>query len=326
VPPQTLTWSIASGPSGLTIGPGTGIINWTPAQTESPSTNLVTVAVQNNGSPALSANTSFNIVVYEVNIAPVLPVVPTQTVNALALLTVPDTATEPNIHATTVGYGLSAPTGASINSSGIVSWTPARSQGPSTNTFMVVATNADFFDVTNTYLETTNSFTVIVYAPTLAAIPNYTVNPGQTVSFTALATDNDPTRTLSFSVTGGPGSIGASSGMFTWRPPVSSAGSSTNVQVTVTDNSGPPLGDSKSFSITVNGLAPVVLTPLAYTNGQFTMQISGTTGPDYIIETSPNLVSWSGLFTNSSPSTPFQFSDPAAGNWGQQFYRVQLAP
>jgi hypothetical protein len=79
-------------------------------------------------------------------------------------------------------------------------------------------------------------------------------------------------------------------------------------------------------STTVNALAPVVLTPLAYAEGQFTMEISGTMGPDYVIEGSTNLASWSGLATNSSPSTPFQFSDPGAGNLSQRFYRAQLAP
>jgi len=162
--------------------------------------------------------------------------------------------------------------------------------------------------------------------PVLAPIPNYTVNAGQTVSFTASASDSDPTRNLTFSITSGPGVIEASSGQYNWRPPISSAGSSTNVEVTVTDNSVPPLSDSESFSVTINPLVPVVLTPLAYANGQFTMQINGPTGPDYIVTKSANLVDWSNLSTNSSPVTPFLFRDPAAGNVSGQYYRIRLAP
>ena len=176
------------------------------------------------------------------------------------------------------------------------------------------------------YAAASASVQVINLGPVLATIGNYTVNPGQAVSFTASATNNDPARTLTFSVTSGPGVIGASSGFYNWRPPVASAGTSTNVQVTVTDDGMPPLSDSKSFSITVNALAPLMLTSLACANGQFTMQISGTTGPDYIIAASTNLVNWSDLFTNLSPTTPFPFSDPAAGTLSQQYYRVRLAP
>ena len=176
------------------------------------------------------------------------------------------------------------------------------------------------------YAATSASVLVTNLGPVLAPIANYTANPGQTVSFTASDTNNDPMRTLTFSVMNGPGEIGASSGFYNWRPPVASAGTSTNVQVTVTDDSVPPLSDSKSFSITVNSLAPVMLTSLACTNGQFTMQISGTTGPDYIIAASTNLVNWSDLFTNLSPTTPFPLSDPAVGTLSQRYYRVRLAP
>ena len=56
--------------------------------------------------PELRATNSFVVVVREVNMAPVLPVIAQQTVNELELLVVTNTATEPNIHSVTVGYGL----------------------------------------------------------------------------------------------------------------------------------------------------------------------------------------------------------------------------
>ena len=91
--------------------------------------------------PELRATNSFVVVVREVNMAPVLPVIAQQTVNELELLVVTNTATEPNIHSVTVGYLLlSAPAGMSIDSSGIITWTPAQSQSPSTN---LVTTMAD---------------------------------------------------------------------------------------------------------------------------------------------------------------------------------------
>jgi hypothetical protein len=114
--------------------------------------------------------------------------------------------------------------------------------------------------------------------------------------------------------------------LFNWRPPVASAGTSNTVQVTVTDNSVPSLSDSKMFSITINPLAPVMLTALGYANGQFTLGINGSPGPDYVIFASTNLMQWSGISTNLSPATPFQFNDPAAGGSRQRYYRVKLIP
>jgi hypothetical protein len=206
---------------------------------------------------------------------------------------------------------------------------PTRLQGPGTNTITTVVTNTDAFDLINPHLSATNSFTVIVFAPTLAPINNATVDVGQTVSFTASATDNDSTRTLTFSLLSGPGSIGLNSGAFSWRPPVSSSGSSNFVQVQVTDNSAPPLTDTKGFSILVNALTSVDLTAIEYTNGRFVMQISGPIGPDYILQAAAALTNnavWLNLLTNTPASSPFSITDTNAGAFTNRFYRVELGP
>ena len=103
------------------------------------------------------------------------------------------------------------------------------------------------------------------------------------------------------------------------------ANTTNTVQVKVTDNSTPSLSDTKSFTVTVNPLAPIVLTPISYTNGQFKLQVSGTTGPDYIISASGTLTSWIDLVTNLSPATPFQFTDTNAPSTNR-FYRARLSP
>ena len=326
VPTQSLAFSLAAAPKGMNIGANSGILTWTPGQTNSPSTNSVTVVVTDNGVPSLSISNSYLVIVQEVNITPVPPNIATQTVNAVTLLTVSNTAFETNIHAVLSYVLVSPPAGAGITTNGIFTWSPLRSQGPNTNIVTTIVTSTDAYDLINPQLTATNSFTVIVYAPTLLPIGNYIVNAGQTISFTATATDNDPTRTLTYTVTSGPGTIGSGSGLFNWRPPVASAGTSNTVQVTVTDNSVPSLSDSKMFSIIINPLAPVMLTALGYANGQFTLGINGSPGPDYVIFASTNLMQWSGISTNLSPATPFQFNDPAAGGSRQRYYRVKLAP
>ena len=103
----------------------------------------------------------------EVNQAPTLPVIATQTISASSLLTVSNTAVEPNIHSVTLGYGLiNAPIGVSIDSNGIIIWLPQPSQAPSTNTITTIVTNNNPYDAVNPQLTATNSFTVIVTAPT----------------------------------------------------------------------------------------------------------------------------------------------------------------
>jgi hypothetical protein len=78
---RTLTYGLVSAPFGMSINPSSGVITWTPAQTQSPSTNTVTVIVTNDGTPPLSDTTSFTVVVREVNVAPVLLGIGAQTVN-----------------------------------------------------------------------------------------------------------------------------------------------------------------------------------------------------------------------------------------------------
>src|SRR6202142_3881683 len=143
-----------------------GIITWTPNQTQSPGTNVMTTVVTDNGVPPLSATNSFNVIVREVNVAPSLGVISSQIVNELTLLTVTNAATEPNIHSITTGYGLIAPpAGAGIDPNGVFTWTPAQNQSPGTNTITTVVTNANPYDLVNPQLTATNSFTVTVFPP-----------------------------------------------------------------------------------------------------------------------------------------------------------------
>jgi uncharacterized repeat protein (TIGR01451 family) len=162
----TLGYGLVNPLTGMAIDTN-GIITWTPAQNQSPSTNTITTVVTNSDpsdlvNPQLTATNSFTVIVREVNTAPILPAIPTQTVNEQTLLTVTNTATNSNIHATNLGYSLvNPPVGMSI-SNGIITWTPAHNQSPSTNTIITVVTNSDPFDLVNPQLTATNSFTVIV--------------------------------------------------------------------------------------------------------------------------------------------------------------------
>jgi len=99
------------------------------------------------------------------------------------------------------------------------------------------------------------------HPPDLSQIGGQKVNPGNTVSRTASATDQDTGQTLTYTLD--PGSpagatIDAKTGAFTWAVPASESPGSYPVTVRVFDNGIPILSDAKSFTITVTDVAPKV--------------------------------------------------------------------
>ncbi len=164
--------------------------------------------------------------------------------------------------------------------------------------------------------------------PVLAAIPNFTVNVGQTVALTASATDTDqPPQTLIFTLLSAPtnATLNANNGVFSFRPLVTQANSTNNFTLKVSDNGTPPLSATQSFTVTVNPLTLPQFASAGWNNGQFMLQVSGQAGPDYEIQTSTNLTQWSAVFTTNSPATPFSWQDVAATN-AAGFYRVVVGP
>jgi hypothetical protein len=62
-PPQTLTFSLLSGPGNATLNPNSGAFSWRPAVTNANTTNAFTLKVADSGSPILSATQSFTVTV-----------------------------------------------------------------------------------------------------------------------------------------------------------------------------------------------------------------------------------------------------------------------
>src|SRR6266700_324695 len=143
LPTNTLTFALVSGPSGVAVNPTSGVLSWTPTEAQGPSTNTITVKVTDNGTPALSATNSFTVLVNEVNSAPTLTVPGNQTINELTALVVTNTATDTDVPANTLTFGLvSGPSGVAVNpTTGVLTWTPTEAQGPSTNMITVKVTD-----------------------------------------------------------------------------------------------------------------------------------------------------------------------------------------
>jgi hypothetical protein len=62
-PPQTLTYTLLSGPANATLNTNSGAFSFRPIVTQADSTNTFTLRVSDNGSPPLSATQSFSVVV-----------------------------------------------------------------------------------------------------------------------------------------------------------------------------------------------------------------------------------------------------------------------
>ncbi len=164
--------------------------------------------------------------------------------------------------------------------------------------------------------------------PVLAPIANQTVNVGQTVAFTASATDtNQPPQTLTFALLAGAANatLNPNSGAFSFRPLVTQANSTNNFRLKVSDNGSPSLSATQNFAVVVNPLVAPGLSNVSFTGGHLGFNISGQSGPDYGVETSTNLMHWSTAFITNSPGLPFLWMDTNAAV-PQRFFRVKLGP
>jgi hypothetical protein len=252
LPANTLTYSLIAPPPGATISPA-GVITWTPSETQGPGTNVVTTVVTDNGSPPLSATNSFVVVVTEMNSAPVLPVQTNRTVPNQVAMVVTNTATDSDIPANNLTYSLvNPPTGAAIDTNGIINWTPTAAQTGTTNLITTIVA-----DDGTPSLSATNQFTVVVSSsnspPVLSPQPNVTMAELTTLVVTNTATDSDvPAQTLAYALQTPPaGATISSSGVISWTPG-EAQGPGTNVITTVvTDNGAPPLSATNSFTVVV---------------------------------------------------------------------------
>jgi hypothetical protein len=167
-------------------------------------------------------------------------------------------------------------------------------------------------------------------APLLSAISDKSVYAGQTVGFTATATDTESAyQTLTFSLTNSPAgaSINSSSGAFLWVTSNTAAPGTNLVTVRVTDNGTPPLSDTKTFSVIVAG-QPQLTGIAPQTNGQ--VQVSFDTLPteSYQLQFKDELADSNWTFLGGTifgTGSPTNFSDYMFGH-PRRFYRLLVSP
>jgi|GEM_PF-1647902 len=161
LPPEVFSFALGAGtPAGVTVNPATGRVTWPTTELDGPGTNTISVIVTDNGFPPLSATGAVTVVVNEVNSAPILSPIPNYTINEGFKLSVTNVAVDYDIPTNILTFSLSGavPAGAGINAAtGLFTWRPSNTQGPSTNLFTVVVTDNGIPP-----LSATQTFTVIV--------------------------------------------------------------------------------------------------------------------------------------------------------------------
>jgi hypothetical protein len=330
-PANAFLFSLVSAPAGVQIDPHSGVLTWTPAEEQGPSTNVITVEVADSGSPPLSSQGSFQVVVTEVNTVPALVVPRNLQIDELSTLVVTNIVGDVDLPRNTITFSLeSAPKGVLLDpETGVLTWTPSEEQGPSTNLITVKATDDGIPPFSDTH-----SFTVVVKEvnapPVLAYIADQVVLMGSELVITNFATDTDlPANHLTFSLD--PGAppdvlIDPSTGRLTWIPDVGQGPSTNQIVVRVTDDGVPPLSDSRLFKVIV--LAPPVIDSIFVSEEAVVLTWNAIEGRTYRVEfeSDPSLSSWTALegdITASGPTaTKLDFSVPGA----QRFYRLVLLP
>ncbi len=346
LPLQVLTFSLDPGaPVGAALDATKGVFTWTPTAAKANTTNVITITVTDNGTPALSDQKPFVVVVSDLivippqNTPPVLILVTNQSVQANELTSFTIRAVDSDVPAQTLTFSLDkgAPSGAAMDAkTGAFSWTPNLAQVGTTNLITVRVTDNGVPPLSDsqTFILTVSPPEALLpsnMAPVLAPITNQVGHVGSLLNFTARATDSDtPAQTLTFTLEAGAptgASINPATGVFTWTPSDTQTGPST-ILIKVTDNGSPNLSDTQAFTVTVS---PVTvsgdqsrLRARALTGGTFTLEVTATPGQNYILETSPDLLVWTPLITTNAPSANFDLIDPNAGGLNRRFYRLRL--
>lgn len=269
LPANEMIYSLRPGsPSGATIDRVTGQFSWSVPTSTAVGQYPVTVRVTDSGTPSLSDDVTFTIVVVRPvndNDPPVIADISNQFVSELTTFAIQPIVTDPDLpddDSLTFTLDL-APSGAAIDpKTGRISWMPSESQGPGTYEVILRATDrAGAFD--------TEAFTLTVLeanlAPVLPTIADKSIAELSELEFTITATDGDlPNNGLTYSIASAPSgaSIDSQTGVFSWTPTESQGPGSFTVQVRVDDGQGGT--DTEEFSIAVSEInQPPVLNTIA---------------------------------------------------------------
>ena len=188
----------------------------------------------------------------EVNVPPNLSNIASGNIDELALKTFTAVATDSDLPAQTITYGLkNAAPGMQIDpTTGKFQWAPTEVQGPGTYLFSVTA--SDGTDIKEVPVAFTVKETNV--APQIEAIPEILTQEQQLVEFTPKVTDPDlPANTIGYLLIDPPAGaqMGLFDGRFLWTPSHEQASRTFDFKIKAIDNGIPNLSDEVPVRIHV---------------------------------------------------------------------------
>lgn len=236
----TIQYSLLESSAGMSMSES-GVFTWIPGESDGGKTYTVTVKALETGEPNRTASMSFQIVVEEVNNAPVITPISTQTVSEENLLEVIVSASDPEDD--TLTYKVVSITGPqdvesadAIFNGNVFQWRTREKHGP--GAYIVTLRVSD-----PSGASADTSFRVLVKAVNTPPVftmttTTFTAYQGKTFTATLTATDADiPTEQLIFSKKDGPDEliIHPHSGEVSWDVPLEHAIGNTTFEVQVSD-------------------------------------------------------------------------------------------
>ncbi len=167
--------------------------------------------------------------------------------------------------------------------------------------------------------------------------PNQTINVLVTLVVTNTATDSDvPAQTLTYVLSSTLGGTNVptitTNGIIAWTPTLAQGGTTNIITTIVTDNGGPNLSATNSFSVIVNPIP--FISSVSFATNALTLHWFAPTNEQFNVQWTTNLapvINWT-TFSNgmspiiiTSPTGTFSFTDTNA-LFMVEFYRLVLLP
>lgn len=270
----TITFALDQAPSGMTIDPASGLIDWTPQENQVGTANVAISAVDDRGGATIQ---SFTVEVSEANKAP-----------EILTESLPD-AREDQAYRFTLDVQdpnqgdqlefslVSGPSNMEINAtSGELAWFPVNNQVGQNEIAVRVADQDGLEDEATFTIEAVNAND----SPFFVSQPVYRASAGSLYVYEARAEDPDEAGTLNYALSQSPDgmSIDNNSGSVEWTPESAQAGTHP-VRIKATDQGGAVSEQSFQISVAASNEVPVITSePLAsgYVGSAYRYQVGAS--------------------------------------------------
>ncbi len=276
-----------------------GVLTWTPSEIDGGSGKIVVINATATDPANNVARQTLLVTVDEVNSDPVLSTPSAQSIVAGQLLQINLSADDTDVPANILSYSKNGTIGTLNTGTGVFTWTPTSTD---TGISHIDFTVSDGVGGTDSQLVRITVLTAPNNSPTIASIPDQSVDEHQEITFTASASDDDNDQ-LTYSLVGNiplNAAINSTTGVFRWTPNESQDGTHTfsvsasdgkdsvleSVTITVNEVNVPPVLDViPSQNVEVGNLVSITLSaadsdvpanPLTYSRNGTLGFITGT--------------------------------------------------